>query len=228
MQTVSPYRHQLSKNVTRPLRIVAFGDSLIYGYGDSAGGGWVERLRRKWMNPELPGHVLYNLGIRGDTVAKVSQRLEREFGDRGELLNRQPDVIILSVGVNDSARKGNRQGKLFTDFDEFQDKLVNLIERSQQLASVLFVGMVPVDESKMPFLDCFHFNHIDQYRYKQATKKLCAARNIPYLDIFDLWMERDQNWLQAHLSSDGLHPNVSGYCALLEDVLSWQPFSQLA
>ncbi|PAX52330.1 SGNH/GDSL hydrolase family protein, partial [Brunnivagina elsteri] len=51
---------------TQPKKIVALGDSLIYGFGDPDGGGWVERLRRLWMLPDSPGHVVYNLGVRGD------------------------------------------------------------------------------------------------------------------------------------------------------------------
>ncbi len=49
-----------SSTANKALRIIAIGDSLIYGYGDSEGGGWVERLRRKWMESEQD-HVLYNL-----------------------------------------------------------------------------------------------------------------------------------------------------------------------
>ncbi len=81
-----------------PLKIVALGDSLIYGFGDPLGGGWVERLRRQWMmESETTGHVLYNLGIRGNRVAQVSDRLENEFRQRGELRHNNPDAILLSV-----------------------------------------------------------------------------------------------------------------------------------
>ncbi len=97
MQTL-PTPSQLL-NQTLPLKIVALGDSLVYGYGDPDGGGWVERLHRQWLSPESAGHVLYNLGIRGNGVAEVGQRLEQEWSLRGELRNRQPDLIILSVGV---------------------------------------------------------------------------------------------------------------------------------
>ena len=210
-----------------PLRVVALGDSLIYGFGDPVSGGWVEQLRRQWMSPDSPGHVIYNLGVRGNGVVQVSQRLEQEFRHRGELRNRFPDLILLSVGVNDSARLGRSDGKLFTEFASFRMELAKLLDQAQQLCRVLFVGMVPVDESKMPFLDCFYYNHIDQSRYKEATKIACVSRQIPYLDIFDLWMNRGSDWVRAHLSSDGLHPNVEGYQALLKDVLNWQPISQL-
>ncbi len=205
-----------------PLKIIALGDSLVYGFGDPEGGGWVERLRRQWMSSEQPGHVLYNLGIRGDRVVQVSERLEQEFRYRGELRNRVPDRIILSVGVNDSARLRNLNSKNYTQLSEFKTEIFQLLLRSRQLCPVLFVGMTPVDETKMPFLDCFYFNHQDQYRYKEATKLVCQQFEIPYLDIFDLWMARGENWVRSQLSSDGLHPNSQGYQNLLQDVVSWE------
>ena len=209
------------------LRVTAFGDSLIYGYGDPINGGWVEQLRRHWMGAET-GHILYNLGVRGDTAAQVNQRLEQEFLLRGELRNKLPDLIILSVGVNDSPRVGKRDSnRSITDYDRFTLEIVNLLEKAQALCPVIFVGMVPVDESKMPFLDCLHFNHEDQFRYKEFTKSACQMRDIPYLDIFDLWQERGQTWMSDRLCQDGLHPNTHGYLALLEDIRNWQPLRHI-
>ncbi len=229
MQTLVAPSFQPSRQTLRPpLKLVVFGDSIIYGFGDPEGGGWVERLRRQWMLPDSPGHVLYNLGIRGDGVKQVHERVEQEFRNRGELRNRVPDAIILSVGVNDSARLGRPDGRNFTDFDSFQTELANLLDQAQLLCPVLFVGMVPVDEARMPFLDCFYYNHADQHRYKEATRLACLKRQIPYLDIFDIWMERGTDWLQKHMCKDGLHPNVAGYQTLLQDVLNWKPLTQLA
>ncbi|MEC4986287.1 MAG: GDSL-type esterase/lipase family protein [Oscillatoria sp. PMC 1068.18] len=217
-----------SLSPAHPLKIVALGDSIIYGYGDPEGGGWVERLRRQWMYPESPGHVIYNLGIRGDGVARVSQRLQQEFATRGELRNRLPELIILSVGVNDSPRLQRRNGRLYTDFTLFQTQINQLLEEAQNLCPVLFVGMVPVDERKMPFWDCLYYNHEEQYRYKEVTKAACLEHQIPYLDIFDLWMSRGEDWRLSRLYADGLHPNIQGYQSLLADVLNWQPIADLS
>jgi len=216
------------RQVNHPsLKVVALGDSLVYGFGDPEGGGWVERLRRHWMMPASPGHVLYNLGVRGDRVSQVAQRLEHEFRHRGELRNRVPDLIILSVGVNDTARLARPNGRNYTEFREFQGEIATLLDRAQQLCPVLFVGMVPVHEAKMPFLDCFYYNLADQFRYKETTKQACQAREIPYLDIFDLWMGRGAEWMRSRLTEDGLHPNVAGYQSLLQDVLNWEAMQQL-
>lgn len=206
----------------QPLKIVALGDSLVYGFGDPIGGGWVERLRRQWMCPDRPGPVLYNLGIRGNRIAQVAARLEIEFLHRGELKNRLPDLMILSVGVNDSARLGRQDGRCFTEISQFQEELELLLNQARALCPVLFIGMVPVDEVKMPFLDCLYFNHQDQYIYKEVTKQACQQRQIPYLDIFDIWISRGETWIKTRLASDGLHPNSQGYQDLLWDILNWE------
>ncbi len=231
MQTLSVNSKRATQSTsiphTYPLRVVALGDSLIYGFGDPEGGGWVERLRRQWMLDGSPGHVVYNLGVRGDRVLQVAQRLEDEFRNRGELRNRVPDIIILSVGVNDSARLQSSQGKNFTDFSQFQKQMDDLLVKSQKLCPVLFVGMTPTDEAKMPFLNCLYYNHTDQYRYKEATRQACAAYGIPYLDLYDLWQQRGESWWRPLIGRDGLHPNTQGYQAILEDLQNWEPFQQL-
>ncbi len=229
MQAATAYSFgNLHRVNSHPLKLVAFGDSLIYGFGDGVGGGWVERLRRQWMLSESAGHVLYNLGVRGDRTYQVAQRLENEFRQRGELRNRVPDAIILSVGLNDSARVQSFTGRSYTDFEHFKTVLDNLLNLSQLLCPVIFVGMVPVDESKMPFQDCLYYSHADQYRYKEATKLACELRGIPYLDIFDKWLARGNLWCSSCLTSDGLHPNAAGYESLLEDVTSWEPIASIS
>jgi lysophospholipase L1-like esterase len=210
-------------------KIIAIGDSVVYGYGDSLGGGWVERLRRLWMteNHNL-SPILYNLGVRGDRVRDVLLRLEREYSVRGELRNQSPELIIFSVGLNDSARLGRLTGKRFTEIEDFQEQIERLLELSLRLAQVVFVGMTPVDESRMPFADCLYFNHKDQELYKEITRSSCLAREIPYLDIFQIWQAQGEGWIKDRLSEDGLHPNCHGHQAILELVDNWEPVKKIA
>ena len=222
-----PTSRKFSQTHHHSLKLVALGDSIVYGFGDYEGGGWVERLRRHWMLPNNSGHVLYNLGVRGNRVLQVEQRLEHEFHHRGELRNRQPDIIFLSVGVNDSARVQRPNGRYYTDFLKFQVVLDELLDKSKQLCPVVFVGMVPVDEAKMPFQGCLYYNHNDQYKYKEATRLACLERQIPYLDVFEQWLSRGENWWRSRLCADGIHPNVAGYQALLQDVLNWESLKLL-
>ena len=220
-------RLPVASNARPEKRVVAIGDSLVYGYGDPEGGGWVERLRRQWLQPESPGHAIYNLGVRGDTAQRVSRRLVQEFQTRGEFRNRVPDLMFLSVGANDAARVGKPNGRSFTTFDVFQTEIIDLLDAASTLCPVVFIGMPPVLEERMPFAEILYYSHRDQYIYKETTKHACQQRGIPYLDIFDLWVSRGESWWRSRLSTDGLHPNVLGYRSLLDDVVNWHPVYEL-
>ncbi|MEO1068495.1 MAG: GDSL-type esterase/lipase family protein [Cyanobacteria bacterium J06638_6] len=209
---------------THPQKVLAIGDSLVYGFGDSEGGGWVERLRRLSMEPGRPGAVFYNLGVRGDGVSQVKGRLEHEFRYRGELRNRVPDLVVLSTGVNDSARVSSTLGRNRTNFDEFEQQIDDLLIEARQLCPVLFIGMPPVNEQAMPFSEVLYYTHSDQWRYREATRLACTSHNIPYLDVLNLWLGRGKAWWLPLISADGLHPNVAGYRALLDDILAWDAF----
>ncbi|ESA37640.1 lysophospholipase l1-like esterase [Leptolyngbya sp. Heron Island J] len=209
-----------------PKKVVIMGDSLIYGYGDTEGGGWVERLRRQWIDPSQPGPIVYNLGVRGDGVQQVATRLEGEFKLRGELRRRVPDILVLSVGLNDCARLGRPTGRPMTDEITFTRELSGLLEQAKQLCPTFFVGMVPVNETSMPYADVLHFSNIDQAHYNQMIRHACEARQIPYLDLYQQWCSQGQAWCHERLCDDGLHPNVLGYRTLVADISGWQPLMQ--
>ncbi len=208
-----------------PKKVIAIGDSLVYGYGDSEGGGWVDRLRLSYMNPEQPGPIFYNLGVRGDGVRQVAKRLESEFCDRGELRHRTPDILILSVGINDSARAGRPTGRSVTAIDVFEREMDQLLAQASSLCPVYFVGMVPVNEAAMPFAKILYFTHAEQIHYRDVTKRLCAAHSVPYLDLYEQWAQHDEHWISDRLCIDGIHPNPLGYRTILEAVQSWEPFT---
>ena len=206
-----------------PKKVIAIGDSLVYGYGDTEGGGWVDRLRLGWMNPEQPGPIFYNLGVRGDGVVQVSKRLEQEFCGRGELRHRTPDFLVLSVGVNDSARAGRATGRPVTDIETFARAMDELLERSRQLCPVFFVGMIPVNESAMPYANILHFSRAEQTQYRDVTRRLCEAHEVPYLDLFEQWTRESDEWVGDRLCTDGLHPNALGYRSILTSIQAWTP-----
>ncbi len=215
-----------TQRATIPKKVIAIGDSLVYGYGDSEGGGWVERLRRGYLDPQQSGPIVYNLGVRGDGIAQVAKRLEREFCDRGELRHRMPDCLVLSVGVNDSARTCRPDGRPVTDRTHFVQTLEQLLIQARQLCPVFFVGMVPVNESAMPFANVLYFSSREQQYYNQVTRQLCEAHQIPHLDLFEQWSQESEAWVCDRLCVDGIHPNSLGYRTILETVSSWQPFTQ--
>ncbi|MEM9567679.1 MAG: GDSL-type esterase/lipase family protein [Cyanobacteria bacterium P01_E01_bin.34] len=220
-------QHLRSATALNPLKLVAIGDSFVYGYGDWEGGGWAERLKRHWQHPQQEGHILYNLGVRGDTVRHLEQRLETEFRQRGELRRNVPDGLILSVGANDSARLGHANGRHYVSLDEFEEAIARILTKAREFCPVWFVGMVPVDEAKMPFAGSVYYSHADQVLYNEAIREACEQYGVPFLNCFARWNSRGELWRKSRLLDDGLHPSVEGHKAVFNDLLDWPEFGQL-
>jgi len=79
--------------------ILAFGDSLIAGYGLARDMGFAPQLEAALRRRGLAADVV-NAGISGDTVAAGWARLPRTI----ERLARRPDLAIVALGGNDMLR----------------------------------------------------------------------------------------------------------------------------
>ncbi len=79
--------------------IVAFGDSLMAGYGLKPGEGFAPRLEATLRAQRIPARV-HNAGVSGDTTAAGKARLGWVL--RG--LGRKPDLVIVELGGNDMLR----------------------------------------------------------------------------------------------------------------------------
>ncbi len=102
--------------------IIAFGDSLVVGFGASPGNDFVSIL------PARLGHPIINAGRNGDTTQTGLERLERD------VLSRDPRIVILLLGGNDTLRK--------VPVDETFDRLATIIDRIHQTgAAVILVGV---------------------------------------------------------------------------------------
>lgn len=101
--------------------IIAFGDSLTYGYGASPDESWPSRLSA------MTGTEIINAGRNGDTTASALDRLE------SEVLNRNPRLVIVGLGGNDYLRK--------VPLDQTEENLREIIRRIQQRgAAVSLLG----------------------------------------------------------------------------------------
>jgi len=208
-----------------PKKLIALGDSGVYGWGDPLEGGWCERLRRHWM--ELPGGpVLYNLGVRGDGLERLAARLALEVGRRGELRRQQPQGILLGIGLNDSARVGRPDGRPQLDSDGFLFGLQQLLAQARSLAPVLVIGLTPVLEEAMPYAEVLWYSLADLRRYEALLEEACLATDVPFLPLLESLMG-DPAW-PRWLDSDGLHLNSEGHRQVYERLRHWPALLQWA
>ena len=205
-------------SVPIPRKLIVLGDSGVVGWGDPEEGGWCERLRRHWMG--LPqGPVLYPLGVRGDGLERVAARLQPEVSCRGELRRQRPQGILLSVGLNDTARVGRADGRPQLEADAFLFGVQQVLQQAKALAPVLVLGLTPVDEAVMPYADVLWY-HLEQVRrYEGLLEEACLEADVPFLPLLEGFLQ-DADWLQW-LSSDGLHLNSEGHRQVFERVRHW-------
>jgi len=203
------------------MRILIFGDSIAQGFFDSRG-GWVQRLINDYHSQTLEeidkqdGRWIecFNLGISGDTVQGVLDRLSNEV--KARQLDDSDDIVVVAIGTNDSILRNNQA---IMDVYEFQEILEKLLHQAKDLASkLLLVGLPAVDQSLTdPWAYSstkkqWHNKRIDVF---EDTIKQSAERiDLPFVPVYDRFKAELDNGRE--LLSDGLHPNEAGHQLILE------------
>ena len=98
----------------RPVRILAFGDSLTAGYGLPHAQGFVVRLQAA-LDAAGAGATVLDAGVSGDTSAGGLARLDWALGDK-------PDAAIVELGANDGLR-GLDPGQMKRNIAAILDRL---------------------------------------------------------------------------------------------------------
>ena len=202
-----------------PKQLVVIGDSSVYGWGDTEGGGWCERLRKDWSKNQN-GPIIYQLGVRGDGIEKVSFRWEKEWSSRGETRRNKPKAILLNVGLNDTAAIGQENGRNQLDIDGFEYGLERLIFEMQSKTQVFVIGLTPVEETKMPFAGCLWYSNESCHSYERRMEEVCRNHNVPFLPTFrEMYPDkRSKDWI----SNDGIHLNSQGHIWIYQRLKSWE------
>lgn len=102
--------------------IIAFGDSLVVGYGASQGNDFVSILSNR------VGHPIVNAGKNGDTTQTGLERLQKD------VLSQNPRIVIVLLGGNDAMRR--------VPVEQTFNRIANIIDQIHQTgAAVILVGV---------------------------------------------------------------------------------------
>jgi len=183
------------READRRLPPPAPGEHRVVFLGDSITEFWSK------VDPEFFAEKPYiNRGISGQTTAQMLVRF------RQDVLQLQPEVVVILGGVNDIAENGGP-----TTPEAIEDNLESMVELAQAhhirvvLASVLPAKGFPWHPGLQPADKIFALN--------TRITRYCARMGLVYLDYYPA-MSDGARGMFAALSEDGIHPNGAGYAIM--------------
>jgi acyl-CoA thioesterase-1 len=172
------------------VRILAFGDSLVHGYGLAADETFPIQLERAL---EREGHrvEVLNGGNSGDTTAAGLARLDWSLADH-------PDLAIVELGANDGLR-GIDPGETYRNLDAIVKRL-----KAEGIA-VLLAGMLAPRNLGADYVEAFD----------AVFPRLAEVHGVAFYPFF-----LDGVAMRPELNqADGIHPNAAGVAVMVERIL---------
>jgi lysophospholipase L1-like esterase len=157
--------------------IVFFGDSLTY-YGNFAS--------------VFPDKVVCNLGLRGDTIQGMIDRVEQV-----KILD--PKLVFLMAGINDVSILS------VGEFEKFYYSLVDILIRKLPNAIVSLQSILPINIKEFK-VNC---NNSQINICNNIIQRIAEKRKVKYLDIHSIYEENGQ--LPLSLTKDGIHLTFEAY-----------------
>lgn len=165
------------KQMKAKVDMVFFGDSLVF-HGEFAS--------------VFPNKVVCNLGLRGDTLQGMTNRVEQV-----KVLNLK--TVYLMAGINDVANKS------VEEFRELYESLVLMIRNQTPMTELIVFYMLPVNDADFT-ISC---NNEQIMRYNEVITSICNNHGFCCIDLFAAY-ERNGK-LPKEMTTDGIHLTVEGY-----------------
>lgn len=214
------------------ISIVAIGDSLTQGVGDSksVGGGYVTRLTQKVQSKYKVKAESHNYGVSGDTSQQIMARIKSDQKMHQDLP--KADIITVTVGGNDFMHLLQRKGLDLTageiadeqvQFDKRLSQLLTDIRNYNSKAPIYLIGIYNpfsiylsnVKNAKVAFIN---WN-------KNSAKVANKFNDTHFIDINNLYQPKgitkkiQKTGSNPYLyKKDHFHPNGTGYDMMTDKV----------
>ncbi|MFB4163230.1 SGNH/GDSL hydrolase family protein [Alteribacillus sp. JSM 102045] len=206
------------------VKMVALGDSLTQGVGDSTGnGGYVGILEKTIGSSSISASSfsIENYGKRGNRTDQLIKRMEEpELSSSLE----DADIILLTIGANDIMHivRSNINNLTYEAFaaenDEYENRLDNVfdtIRSKNEDAPIYLIGLF--NPFQMYFENIPELNQIIEDWNTIGEETAAEDENATFVPIDDLFQEADESYYAA----DNFHPNEQGYFQIAERVFQY-------
>lgn len=219
LTAVSVYGNTQEKDEDEKL-VIAFGDSLTYGYGDEKGSGYIDTLKVKLNNQNKEEFNFDNEAIYGLESSGILAQLS-DVGIRGEL--DEADYFILFIGTNDliNSNGGNLKNlkheeiaKGKEDYMKNLNVIISILTEQNEQAPILLLGLYnPYPDSKAIETVIDDWNN-------GINKMIKDEKRIVYIPTNDLFKGKNKK----QYFSDSLHLNDKGYKLVSDRILEKYQF----
>lgn len=182
---------QFKQEGLRKNQIVFLGNSLTQG------GKW-----SAWFPEQLPA----NRGISGDNTEGVLARLD-------EIVNAQPSMIFLMIGINDISQNYNND-YLCKNFE----RIIQHIRKDSPETIVYIQSLLPVNNTFGRYKKLINKEKQIEQLNKQL-KSFCKKEKIQFVNLYPLFLQKKRTLNPAY-TTDGLHLNEAGYQVWTEAIKS--------
>ncbi len=180
--------------------VIFFGDSLTFGYGVAKKDSWVYKLIKEHSLSSL------NKACNGDTTIGM---LTRYYTD---VITYNPSKIFIMGGTNDLL--------LGKSVASIIDNIKIMINDAININSKVIIGIPPkiiVEMANMCFSPSSFYDYAENelLNLKKELIKLCSNYQIPYINFYDLTVDKNDIYL------DGIHLSALGHELMYKEALDY-------
>lgn len=169
--------------------ILALGDSLTEGLGVDKENAYPAQLQVYLHEHGYPDVEVINAGLSGETSNGLLNRIDW-------VLQRQPDVTILTIGANDAMR-----GLNVADTEANIRQAITTLREAG--SDVILGGMQIYDNLGREYVDA----------YRKIYPRIAEEMDVPLIPFFLNGVATDPSLNQQ----DGIHPTTEGYTIIVRD-----------
>jgi len=189
------------KNVSKPIHVLAIGDS----NGDLPG-GWVHRLDRevpwiKLMNAAKAGRTI-GFDNNNDTSLNERRLLEKHLQEANTRLGKKIDWVIIALGTNDAKDVFNgKEVEVVANFTWMVDRVI-AFGKAHNLNYEILAILPPPVEGEADAAGKYKDANKRLAYFNQLFKKALTERKIAMLDAYEMFSGMDKTF-----TKDGVHLN---------------------
>lgn len=189
----------LALHAAKPTRVIFFGDSITQAGVNP--GGYIDRLKKILPADQFD---IIGAGIGGNKIYDLYLRMDED------VLVKQPDVVVIWVGVNDVWHKAT--SGTGTDPDKFV-KFYEAVVKKLKAANIKVVLCTPAAIGEKT--DMTNQQDGDLNQYSQFIRDLAKRQDLPVVDLRKIFQEYNlknnpENKDRGILTVDRVHLTDAG------------------